>query len=378
MKTFKLPDLGEGLPDAEIVEWHVKEGDTVEVDQLLVSMETAKAVVEVPSPYQGQISKLCGQPGDIIITGAPLVEFKDASGRQDTGTVAGNLEASEQVIHASPEIANTTQRSEAVKVTPAVRALAKRLGVDISQVTPTGPKGLMTAADIQASVGMQITAPTGKKATPGEPLRGVKRQMAIAMSKSHQSVVPVTVFDEADVTGWIQTDDITTRLIQAIVFAAQQEPSLNAWFEGEGLFRQIHTQVHLGLAMDTSEGLFVPVVKDAQEKNAVQLRQAIDQFKLSVSTRQVAPEQLQGATITLSNFGKFAGLYANPIVVPPQVAIIAVGRIHSAMRVGADKPAVHSIAPLSLTFDHRAVTGGEATRFLGAMMKHLGSIEPIS
>ncbi len=369
MKTFKLPDLGEGLPDAEIVEWHVKEGDSVEVDQLLVSMETAKAVVEVPSPYQGQILKLCGQPGDIIETGAPLVEFKDASGRQDTGTVAGNLEAGEQVIHASPEIANATHRSEAVKVTPAVRALAKRLSVDLSQVTPTGPKGSITADDVQAWIGASSAS---TKVSYAEPLRGVKRQMALAMSKSHQAVVPVTVFDEADVTNWIQTDDITARLIQAIVFAAQQEPSLNAWFEGEGLSRQLHKQVHLGLAMDTPDGLFVPVIKDAQEKNANQLRQAIDQFKQSVSTRQVAPEQLQGATITLSNFGKFAGLYANPIVVPPQVAIIAVGRIHSAVRVIADKPSVRSIAPLSLTFDHRAVTGGEATRFLGAMMQSLG------
>lgn len=371
MKTFKLPDLGEGLPDAEIVTWHVQEGDTVEVDQLLVSMETAKAVVEVPSPYQGQILKLCGQPGDIIETGAPLVEFKDASGRQDTGTVAGNLEAGEQVIHASPEIANATHRSEAVKVTPAVRALAKRLNVDLSQVAPTGPKGSITAEDIQAFAGGKSSTAASAKAVYSDSLRGVKRQMALAMSKSHQMVVPVTVFDEVDVTNWVQTEDITARLIQAIVFAAQQEPSLNAWFEGESLSRQLHKQVHLGLAMDTPDGLFVPVIKDAQEKNATQLRQAINQFKHSVSTRQVAPDQLQGATITLSNFGKFSGLYANPIVVPPQVAIIAVGRIHSAVRVIADKPAVRSIAPLSLTFDHRAVTGGEATRFLGAMMQSL-------
>lgn len=367
MSTFLLPDLGEGLPDAEIVEWHVKIGDSVNTDQPLVSMETAKAVVEVPSPQTGKIKALHGAPGDIIKTGAPLVEFEGAAA-QDAGTVVGKIESTGQVENDDFIIGRQHSASNvrAPKATPAVRALAKQLGVDLQSLHGSGHQGLITAEDVQ-----QASQSSTQTAEGYSPLRGVRRAMVSSMMQSHQQVVPVTIFDEADIHHWTSSDDITVRLIQAICEASQVEPALNAWYDSKSVSRKLHNAVHLGLAMDTADGLFVPVIREAQELSATQLREKIENLKHTVTARTIPTEELQGATITLSNFGKFAGRFASPIIVPPMVAIIAVGRLRDALVPVNGKPEVHRLVPLSLSFDHRAVTGGEATRFLGAMLSAL-------
>jgi 2-oxoisovalerate dehydrogenase E2 component (dihydrolipoyl transacylase) len=370
MKLFNLPDLGEGLPDAEIHEWFVKEGDIVKADQPLVSMETAKAVVDVPCPYDGKIVKFYGQPGDVIKAGEPLIGYEAteevAKPSSDKGTVVGNLEESTDVSEDVFTVGSASTSKNRVKTTPAVRLLAKKLGIDLSSISGTGEHGVVTKDDVNREA--------QRKAEPKEgyvPLRGVRRAMLASMVQSHQEVVPVSIFDEADIHAWKDGTDITTRLIKAIVDATQKEPALNAWFDSETSSRRCFEEVHLGLAMDTEDGLFVPVIHDAQKASPDALRKTINDYKKSVRERAIPADKLKGATITLSNFGKFAGRFASPIIVPPMVSILAVGRLYEGAVGVNGKIEVHRMLPLSISFDHRAVTGGEATRFLGAVIESL-------
>jgi 2-oxoisovalerate dehydrogenase E2 component (dihydrolipoyl transacylase) len=379
MNIFNLPDLGEGLPDAEISEWHVKVGDTVAVDQPLVAMETAKAVVEVPSPMAGVIHKLYGQVGDIIITGAPLVEFESsgqvATPSKDTGTVVGNIETSEQVLEEHFTVGSSQSGlNTAINASASVQALAAKLGVDIASLRSPRQDGLISALDVQqAATGRPEARSTTATPKAGyEPVRGPRRSMASTMSLSHREVVPVSLMDDADIHAWAPNTDITVRLIQALITACKTEPALNAWYDGASNARKLHSDVNLGIAMDTGVALFVPVIKTAEQKSAESLRADVDRFKTLVRDREIPPEDLQGATITLSNFGNFAGRYASPIIVPPTVAIIGVGKLRDAVVAHNGLAAVHRIIPLSVTFDHRVITGGEAARFLGAM---IGALE---
>lgn len=370
MSIFKLPDLGEGLPDAEISEWHVKEGDHVTVDQPLVSMETAKAVVEVPSPQEGVIEKLFGDVGEVILTGASLIEFSSNDDNaptkttEDAGTVVGNIQSSEEVTEDNFILGgNNSRQTSRIKATPKIKALAASMNVDLSQVQGTGVNGKITQADVEnAAYPLQEGF---------EPLKGVRRHMVRTMVQSHQEVVPVTLYDDANLGAWDNEQDITVRLIQAICKAAKTEPALNAWYDGNNSARKLFDKVQLGLATDTPDGLFVPVIKDACCLNATELRSEINRFKQTVADRTVDQSELSGSTITLSNFGKFAGRYANPIIVPPSVAILGVGRLRQAAVDNNGSVAIKPVLPISLSFDHRAITGGEATRFLGAALASL-------
>ena len=195
--------------------------------------------------------------------------------------------------------------------------------------------------------------------------------MLASMVQSHQDVVPVSIFDEADIVNWKENTDITVRLIHAIQDACSIEPALNAWFDTTHNARKCFDKLHLGLAMDSDEGLFVPVIHDVAQHSNNALRKIINDYKSAVQERALPAEQLKGATFTLSNFGKFAGRFASPIIVPPMVAILAVGRLYEGVVSHNGKVEIHRLLPLSLSFDHRAVTGGEATRFLGAVMASL-------
>ncbi|MBS0289998.1 MAG: 2-oxo acid dehydrogenase subunit E2 [Proteobacteria bacterium] len=361
MKTFHLPDLGEGLPDGEITQWHVKEGDFIKMDDPLVSIETAKAIVEVPSPFTGRISKLYGQQGDIIPTGAPLVDI-EGDEKKASSTVAGEIPSSNEVI---TQQATLISGRAGIKILPAVRALAKKLNVDLNTIIPSGQDGTITAEDVKKA--SQVLSSAG----PLEPLKGVRRVMALAMSQSHREVVPVTILDDVDISTWVKEKDFTVRVMQAMVKACQQEPALNAWFDGQAMGRRLFSNVNIGLAMDSQDGLFVPVIKDVQEKPAKALREEIESLKKQVESRSVSPETFQGATIVLSNFGKFAGRYANPIIVVPTVAILGVGALREEIRQVDGQIKACAILPLSLSFDHRAVSGGEATRFLATIIQAL-------
>lgn len=365
MKTFKLPDLGEGLKEAEIVEWHVEEGDEVKADQPLLAVETDKAIVDIPAPYAGRIERRFGEPGQVVHTGDPLLGFEgEEEKRLDAGTVVGSLEAGQEVLEDRPLGGGRAGRP-LVKATPAVRALAKRLEVDLSMVTPTGPDGLVSASDVRRVA--KILAEAG----PLEPLRGVRRAMARNMAQAHAEVVPVTLVDEADIDAWPAGADITLRLIRALIAGCRAEPSLNAWYDGHAMGRRVLEAIHLGIAVDSPDGLFVAVLRDAGRCSPGALRENLDRLKERVKSRQIPPEQMRGYTITLSNFGMIGGRYATPIVLPPTVAILGAGKARWQVVAAGGRPALHRIVPLSLTFDHRAVTGGEAGRFLAAVIEDL-------
>ncbi len=445
-KTFLLPDLGEGLPDATIVEWAVKVGDTIRLDDTLVSMETAKAVVEVPSPVSGKVLKLAGGPGDVIVTGTMLAEFEidpnlpqradgqdtghhhggghapapqaapaeaaaapakaESAERADSGTVVGAMQSSD-AVHSEQAVA-----VGGVKAMPAVRALARKLGVDLGRVRATGADGTVSMDDVKraaadgsakagaapaaapraAAAAAQAPAPAAEPvrstlsqagrpmrtqppgaAVTGQPeqLKGVRRNMARVMADAHSKVVPTTLADDADIHAWLPGNDITGRLVRAIATACKAVPALNAWFDGDKLTRTLHPHVDIGIAVDTDDGLFVPALRNADVLDAGGVRAAINRLRQQVEDRSIPASELTGYTISLSNFGMFAGRYATPVVVPPTVAIVAAGKGRHQMTPVMGGFESHKVIPLSLTFDHRACTGGEAARFLKAMIDDL-------
>ena len=362
MRIFKLPDLGEGLQEAEIVTWHVKAGDTVALDQPLASVETAKAIVDIPSPYAGKIIRLYGNERDVAHVGQPLVAF-DGGDDADTGTVVGKMEIGQKIIADAPAAA--TPLAHGIKATPAVRALGRKLNVDLAMVTPTGADGLITTNDVQRAA--RILAAIG----PQELLRGVRKVMAQSMTLAHAEVASATLMDDADIDAWPAGTSIMLRLLRALVAACRIEPSLNAWYDSQAVGRRLLKNVDLGIAVDTPDGLLVPVLRNVEKRAPEDLRVALAKLIQDTRERKVPPEDLRANTITLSNFGPIAGRYASPIVLPPTVAIVGAGRVLKEVVAVDDKPVVHRMLPLSVTFDHRAVTGGEAGRFMAAMIADL-------
>jgi 2-oxoisovalerate dehydrogenase E2 component (dihydrolipoyl transacylase) len=375
MKLFKLPDLGEGLPDAIIREWYVKEGDEISHDQPMVAMETAKALVDVPAPFDGKVEKLFGAVGDTIETGKPLIGFEgegEAEINKDTGTVVGSIqEGGVDLERKSPATSHVARQDNTLKITPAVRALAKRLGVDLNRVQNTGAR--ITAADIQ---GLSNNAPTEKMSDEKIPVKGeilsqARKAMVQSMTLSHSQVVPVSIVDDADLFSWNKDQDFTLRLLHAMVSGVQAVPLLNASFDAKNYAFIQNESINIGLAVDTPHGLFVPVLKDVANKSDAQLREKINQFKINAKDKTFSREDLQGATISLSNVGTIAGRYASPAVIPPMVAIVAFGKLRDEPVAFEGKLAIHPRLPVSLTFDHRLVTGGEAARFLKALIDSL-------
>ncbi|MCS6879088.1 MAG: dihydrolipoamide acetyltransferase family protein [Geminicoccaceae bacterium] len=369
MRTFHLPDLGEGLEEAEIVAWHVAVGDHVVADQPLLSVETDKAVVEVPSPRSGRIKALLAEPGAIVKVGAPLVEFEEGPG-VDAGAVVGELARAPEVVAPTPASAPAA----GVRVAPAVRKRAAELGVDLARVTGSGPEGTVTLADVEAAAAASAPRPVPaepEKAVELLPLRGVRRAMARTMARAHAEVVPATVVDEADIGRWREGTDVTLRLVRAIVAGCRAEPALNARFLSEAEGRVLESRIDVGIAVDLPDGLIVPVLRDVANRTPADLRAGLDRLKRDVRARTIPLAELKGATITLSNFGMLGGRFAQLVVVPPQVAILGAGRIREGVRVVGGAIRTTRLLPLSLTFDHRAVTGGEAARFLQAVIGDL-------
>ncbi|MCA0893519.1 dihydrolipoamide acetyltransferase family protein [Microbulbifer agarilyticus] len=386
MKIFKLPDLGEGLPDATIREWLVQEGDSVAADQPLVTVETAKALIEVPSPYAGVVEKCFVDEGQTLNTGQPLIGFKQGEIAQtsakmpDTGTVVGKIEAGGQALTQEHHPVSNRPRS----ATPAVRALARQLGVDLSRFHPAGSRfseAEVRAAATGATMSMRqqestrvlapsqsdgvLVAPTMPAAS-AEPAR---RAMAMVMAQSRDQICPMTLCDEVDISRWPKGTNATVRLLRAMVEAGSAEPNLNAHFINDTL--QPQTPINVGLAVDASKGLYVPVLKDVAALSPQDLQAAIARFKQQAEDGGIPQQDLQGATIHLSNFGSLAGRFATPVVVPPLVCIVGAGRAHKAVLPHKGKARVRKLLPLSITADHRAVTGGELARFLQVMREQL-------
>lgn len=348
MTVFVLPDLGEGLQEAEIVAWHVVAGDHVLADQPLVSVETDKALVEVPSPVSGTVVRVMVAEREVVPVGAPLAEIDRGQGR-DVGAIVGDLPTGS----ATREGAKPLPTGEQIKVAPAVRHRARERGIDLAKITGSGPGGAILTRDLE-------TGPSRSSA--GVPLQGPRRAMARAMERARGTVVPATLTDRAVLRNWPEAEDPTVRLVRAIVAAVAAEPALNVWFDGTA--RVLHDHVDLGIAVDTAEGLFTPVLRDAGRVG--DLGERIARLRDAVHDRSISPQDLRGATLTLSNFGTLGGRFAAMVVTPPQVAILGAGRIVEDCVAENGQPIVRRVLPLSLTVDHRVVTGGEAARFLAA------------
>jgi pyruvate dehydrogenase E2 component (dihydrolipoamide acetyltransferase) len=307
--------------------------------------------------------------------------------REDAGTVVGAMQVSSEVRREAAVAVG------GIKAVPAVRALAKKLGVDLARITPTGAEGVVTMADVkraaergEARLGnapaVSTAQPVALSPPPPDnaadagfdtdaPIRGVRRNMVRSMAAAHAEVVPTTLMDDADLHAWSPGEDITVRLIRSLVVASASEPAMNAWLNAkEGTLRR-HSRVDVGIAIDHADGLFVANLRGADRMDASAMRAGISRLRDGLKDRSLPVEELSGYTIMLSNFGKFAGKYATPVVVPPCVCIVAAGRLYHGVVPVLGGIETHRLMPLSLTFDHRAATGGEAARFLKAMIDDL-------
>lgn len=367
MPDFKLPDLGEGVAEAEIDRWHIKEGDTIEEDQALVDVITDKASAEIPSPYAGVVSKIHFASGDIAPVGAVLVSI-DAMGEAMTAEPSGVQPAVE-----APE-PERSSISEGVKATPSVRRLARSLGVELHGVTGSGPGGRILQADVEA-LGKSPSSsarPSGHR----EPLRGVRRAVAARMSEAHRVVPPVTHVEECDVTELEATrkriNDASGApkltflpfIVQAVVDALTAYPPLNASLDEAASEIVFHDRYDIGIAVDTQEGLVVPVLRGADKKSLVELAAAIERLAAQARNGRLARDELQGSTFTITSPGAFGGLMATPIVFYPQAAILGVHKAADRPVVRDDQIVIRKMMNLSVTFDHRILDGMTAARFI--------------
>ena len=383
MKEFKLPDLGEGLTEAEIVEWHVAANEEIRLNQPLVSVETDKAVVEVPSPVTGRVVSLHGEAGDVIPVGDVLARFDvpgseapaeeadsakpAADGRDDVPGVVGELPASALVMSDTTGSAAAAPKKQRVKAAPSVRALARELGVDLTRIAGSGPGGRITAKDVAKAT---ESAP-GKGAATEEKLSGPRRAMFRSMTAAHSEVALCTVMDDADIHDWESPRDFTPRLIRAMVAGARAEPRLNGTFSAETGVLSIAEDVHMGLAMDTPHGLIVATIFNAGRLSLDELREEVARLKKAGADRSLKPGEVRGYTITLSNIAGGSSRYATPLMVPPTVGILGSGAAREEVVAVNGEVAIRRMLPLSLTFDHRCVAGADASRFLGAVVADL-------
>jgi len=404
MPAFNLPDLGEGLQDAEIVKWHIQEGQNVEVDQLVIEVETAKAIVELPSPVKSKVTKLCVGEGETIVVGQALFEFECANKSdkklrgnnkkaRESVSVVGVLPSSEEESHENlyegfsyetvaepnqpPQTTKKRRKQDVIVAPPSIMAFAKKLGLQDQLLDYD--YGSMSQKDLiglyQQSQNVGVPSNNHVHNNQVIKLTGARKVMAQSMTKSHQHIPAVTLFDDADISHWTKKDDITLRTIQALIDATQKVPLLNAWFDEETLSVQLFEDVNLGVAVNAKEGLFVPVIRKIQSMPQGEIRAVMNSLIDGVNGRTIKAQKLLGATISLSNFGTLSGRYATPIIVPPQVAIIGIGKIREEAVVRGGKIVVGRIMPISLSFDHRAASGADASAFMRAMIRSLDSMD---
>lgn len=394
-KEFRFPDVGEGISEGELVRWLVAEGAAVAEHQPIAEIETDKAVVTIPSPYAGRVTRLNGKPGEMIQVGAVLAVIDEgpAAGPQppkkskDHGSVVGKLEEAPD-----EEVAPVPSPSD-VKATPAIRHLAKERGIELGRITGSGPGGRITEEDLNRGAGNTGAAPTKEPAPavsaagPVEevPLRGIRRASAKHVAESAARVAAVTLFEDADVTRLesvrqSQKGALEARgakltylpfIIKAVVAGLKRHPYLNSSLDEGREVILLKKAYHIGIAIDTPEGLMVFVVRDADHKSIVEVAVAISELGEKAEARTIERSELKGSTFTITNFGVIGGNYGTPIVNYPEAAILGVGKIGDRAVVRDGAVVIRRILPLSLTFDHRIIHGAEAARFIADIQRQL-------
>ncbi len=366
---FRLPDIGEGLSEGEIVAWRVAVGDRVARDQIIVEVETDKSIVELPSPSEGVIAELGGKPGDIIPVGAMLAVLA-------TGGV-GEVEGVEEV--GGPVATGPPRR---VLASPATRKLAVEMGVDLAHVQGSGPGGRVTKEDVQAAAapvpaGRASPGAAGRRASSEQetvPLRGLRRRIAQTMTQAWQQIPHITDFREIDATRLIEVrarlrDRIGPELtysplfVAAVAAALPRHPALNASLDLDAETITYHPQCHIGIATATDDGLIVPVLHDADRKSLAEIAAEISTLAQAARSRTVTPEQTAGGTFTITNFGSYGGWLGTPVIRPPEAAIAGFGRIHDAVVPVDGVPTVRALLPMVVAADHRLIDGDVLGRF---------------
>jgi pyruvate dehydrogenase E2 component (dihydrolipoamide acetyltransferase) len=425
-KEFRFPDVGEGIHEGTVVKWHFKEGDQVKADETIVEVETDKAVVELPSPANGTILKRYFDVGQVVKVGQLLVVIgQPGEAVPEQGAAEGAHEAPKpapaQPKEAAPAPLKAPPAPEHAPghafATPATRKLARELGVELSSVAGTGPGGRVTEDDVRnAASTARPSAPAMGASAPAQPAAGFPAPQAAAPSAAIQGPV-ITVeegdqrvqlshmrkviadrmlyskthiphacgMDYADVTKLVELREREKKameekgikltylpfIVKAVAIALKEYPSFNAHFDNDRSEIILKKQHNVGIAVDTPEGLMVPVIKDVDRRSIVEIAQEIEHLASLARDRKIKLEDLKGGTFTITNIGSVGGMYSSPIINPPEVAIMGVHRIKEVPLIVDGKMKARKILGLSVCFDHRVVDGAAATLFMNAIMKHL-------
>ncbi|MFZ0492520.1 MAG: dihydrolipoamide acetyltransferase family protein [Acidimicrobiia bacterium] len=388
---FRLPDIGEGLTEAEIVRWLVPVGSAVEIDAPLVEVETDKAVVEIPSPFAGTVLAHGAEEGETILVGSVLAVI----GSDTDAPIVGTLDTQEEalpprvdVVPASAPTPPAPPSSEpggltgAVRALPVVRRLARELGVDLSRVAGTGLDGKITRDDVQrAAEGHSgIRSETATEADERVPMSRLRRTIASHMERSWREIPHVTTFDQVDASRLLSARaalaqrydravPIEALVIKAVLPVLHRFPEFNASLDGDDVI--LHKRYDVGLAVDTGGGLIVPVIKRADRMDLMGMADEIARLSTAARQRTLVPDEVVGATFTVSNIGAVGGGFGTPIIPYGTTAILSVGRAADTPVVRNGAVAIAPLVPLSLSYDHRIIDGGLGRAFMGVLMENL-------
>ena len=384
---FKLPDLGEGITEGEIRKWLVKEGDSIEEHQTILEIETDKAVVEVPSPKKGKILKINKEEGDIAKVGEVLMTIAEEGEaiEEKPKTKAEEAPAVEERPKSVSVVGVLPEEEEGILATPAARALARELGVNLETIKGSGPGGSITKEDVTKASEKVKKSEEIYGITERIPLKGLRRTIAKNLLTAHQTMVFVTIMDEADVTDLWNIREREKKVLQekgihltflpffmkALQHSLVEHPYLNASLDGEKEEIIVKKYYNVGIAVDTPDGLMVPVIKDVDKKTVRELASEIQDLSQKAKERKIKLEEMRGSSFTISNWGHFGGTFATPVINYPDAAILGTGRIADKPWVKEGQIVIRKILPLSLTFDHRVTDGADAATFLSKVMRYL-------
>jgi pyruvate dehydrogenase E2 component (dihydrolipoamide acetyltransferase) len=362
-RAFKLPDLGEGLTEGEVYRWLVSEGQHVREDDPLVEIQTDKATVDIPSPFEGTVLKILVAEGEVVPVGAELVVIGEPGEALPEPSEPAPATPSDDVSQGAP-----AAPSGRVSATPLVRKVAQELGVDLAGITGTGSGGRITEGDVRA-------AASGAPPSEGrrEKLRGVRRVVAERLAHAHAEVPAVTWVEECDFEE-VDIAKLVATVMKACAESMPEFPELNARLEGDEVV--FLDRYDFGLAVQTEQGLLVPVVRGVDSKSVDEIHEEVDRLVEGARHGSLKPEELRGSTFTVTSGGKLAGLFQTPIVNHPEVAILSIGRIDPRPVVRDGAIVVRRTGTVALSFDHRVIDGMRAAGFGLAVIERLQSGSP--